>query len=226
VMSETPKDESSPVDKNTKEQYEELGRFVVAFEDMVNDVRELCIFILAGFNSSQQTFVSVAFHNRVLTAQPLFEIMQTLIAEVAKDKDAWTRYKIDDESATIINGVIAAIRGAYEKLASIRNNLLHGTWYIGFTGPQDLEAKQFYIRKLVARAAGLSALELPKTAAELRDLTNRCEKVRYWMSSITACFILHDGAELAKRKFWYDQSKRTWFIRTQTGDETLPAIVP
>src|SRR5262249_24063476 len=103
----------------TKEQYEELGRFAVAFEDMVNDVRELCIFILAGFNLSQQTFVSVAFHHRVLTAQPLFEIMQTLIAEVAKDKDAWTRYKIDDESATIINGVIAAIRGAYDKLASI-----------------------------------------------------------------------------------------------------------
>jgi hypothetical protein len=83
VMSETPKDESTPVDKNTKEQYEELGRFVVAFEDVVNDVRELCIFVFAGFNSSQQTFVSVAFHHRVLTAQPLFEIMQTLIAEVA-----------------------------------------------------------------------------------------------------------------------------------------------
>jgi hypothetical protein len=117
-MSETPKNETSPVDKNTKEQYEELGRFVVAFEDMVNDVRELCIFILAGFNLSQQTFVSVAFHHRVLTAQPLSEIMQTLIAEVAKDKDAWTRYKIDDESATILNGVIAAIRVAYDKLAT------------------------------------------------------------------------------------------------------------
>jgi hypothetical protein len=206
-MSETPKDEPSPVDKNTKEQYEELGRFVVAFEDMVNDVRELCIFILARFNLSQQTFVSVAFHHRVLTAQPLFEIMQTLIAEVAKDKDARTRYKIDDESAKIINGVIAAISGVYNKLASIRNNLLHGTWYIGFTGPEDLEAKQFYIRKLVTRATGLSAHELPKTAAELRDLTKRCEKVRYWMLSITSCFMLHDGAELAKRKFY--QNKRT-----------------
>ena len=108
-MSKTPKDQPSPVDKKIKEQYEELGRFVVAFEDMVNDVRELCIFILAGFNSSQQTFVSVALHHQALTAKPLFEIMRALVAEVAKDNDARKRYKIDNESEQIINGVLAAI---------------------------------------------------------------------------------------------------------------------
>jgi hypothetical protein len=43
------------VDKNKKEQYEELGRFVVAFEEMVNDVRELCIFILADLDLNLQT---------------------------------------------------------------------------------------------------------------------------------------------------------------------------
>ena len=115
---------------------------------------------------------------------------------------------------------------AYTDLVSIRNNLLHGTWYIGFTGPQDLEAKEFYIRKLATRATGLSPIGLPRTAAELRDLTKQCEKVRHWINSITCCFLLHDGAELAKRKFWYDEKKAKWFIRAETGDETLPAIKP
>jgi hypothetical protein len=213
--------EPSAVDKNTKEQYEELGRFVVAFEDIVNDVRELCIFILARFELSQQTFVSVAFHHQALTAKPLFEIMLTLIAEIAKNKNARERYKIDDESQAIIANVLKTINKEYTKLANTRNNLLHGTWYIGFTGPENLEAKEFSIRKLATRATGLNPLELPKTASELRDLTRRCENVRYWMFSITSCFMVHEGAELAKRKFQYDKANAKWFIRTQTGFKPL-----
>ena len=85
-------------DKNTKKQYEELGRFVVAFEEMINDVRELCIFILADLDLSLQTFVSVAFHHQALTAKPLLDIIRTLIAEVGKDKDARKKYKIEDNS--------------------------------------------------------------------------------------------------------------------------------
>jgi hypothetical protein len=151
--------------------------------------------------------------------------MRALVAEVAKDKDARKCYKIDDESEKIINGVIATISREYEDLTSIRNNLVHGTWYVGFTPPENLESK-FYIKKLTAGKKGLSALQLPNTAAELRDLTIRCEKVRYWMNSITSCFMVHDGAELAKSKFRYDKKKSTWFIRMETGDEMLSAVKP
>ena len=84
---------SPEFDKNTKEQYEELGRFVEAFEAMVSEARNTTILILAGLELSQQTFVSVAMHHQALTSKPLFEIMRTLIAEVCKDKMARKKYK-------------------------------------------------------------------------------------------------------------------------------------
>ena len=134
---------SPEFDKNTKEQYEELGRFVEAFEAMVSEARNTTILILAGLELSQQTFVSVAMHHQALTSKPLFEIMRTLIAEVCKDKMARKKYKIDDDAQKIFLGVLDTITTEYMDLANKRNNLLHGTWYVGYTGPEDLEAKSF-----------------------------------------------------------------------------------
>src|SRR5580658_3807224 len=157
----------SAFDKNTKEQYEELGRFVEAFEGMVSEVRNVSILILAGLDSSQQTFVSVALHHQALTAKPLFDIMRTLIAEISRDKTAREKHKIDDVSQAILSGVIATISKEYMDLVRLRNDLLHGTWYIGFTGPDDLEAKEFHVSKFSMSKTGMEALELPKTATEL-----------------------------------------------------------
>jgi hypothetical protein len=215
--------EPSPFDKNTKEQYEELGHFVEAFEAMVNDVRNACIVILAGLDPSMQTFVSVAFHHQALTAKPLFEIMRTLIAEVSKDERARKKYKIDDTSANILSGVLGDISKEYMDLAKIRNNLLHGTWYVGFTGPEDLEAKEFYVSKLSTTKTGLKQLELPKTAIELRYLRSRCEKLRDWIAPIYILFFSDEGAERIKRRFWYDQDKEKWSTYLPRGDvDTLP----
>ena len=223
VMPESGNDSSAAArDKNTKKQYEELGRFVVAFEEMINDVRELCIFILADLDLSLQTFVSVAFHHQALTAKPLLDIIRTLIAEVGKDKDARKKYKIEDNSQKIMEGVLDLISKEYMDLANTRNNLLHGTWYVGFTGPEDLEGREFYVKKLGTTKTGLTPLELPKTDGELHDLTKRCGKVRYWLLSINSCFMLRDGAERLKKKFWYDAKKKQWWAHTPTGDETLP----
>ena len=41
-------DEDEAYQKNTKEQYEMLGRFVAAFEHMVNNVRQYTISIAGG----------------------------------------------------------------------------------------------------------------------------------------------------------------------------------
>jgi hypothetical protein len=66
--------------KNTQEQYEALGRFVVAFEAMVNEVRDCSINLLLT-EDEVSALVDIAFHHPVLTAKPLFEIFRALIVE-------------------------------------------------------------------------------------------------------------------------------------------------
>jgi hypothetical protein len=71
--------------KNTKEQYEELGRFVEMFELMVNEARESCIDLLSK-DGDHRELVQIAFHHQSLTAKPLFEIMRAIITEMIKDQ--------------------------------------------------------------------------------------------------------------------------------------------
>jgi len=213
-------DHASARDKNTKEQYEELGRFVEAFEAMVNEARNICIIILAGLDLSQQTFVSVALHHQALTAKPLFEIMRALIAEICKDKKARKKYKIDDLAASIFVGVLGTISKEYMELTKTRNNLLHGTWYVGYLGSDDLDAKEFFVSKYTTSKTGLAHIPLPKTATELRDLTKRCEKVQAWLSRIDLCFLVTTGAADLKHVFRHNGTD--WVVTGPHGDDTLP----
>jgi hypothetical protein len=88
--------------KNTKEQYEALGRFVEAFELMVDEVRGICsdsifsdIFKIArpkpdDWNwedwiheeDRQRQLMGLAFHQQSMTAKPLFDVMRAIIAEI------------------------------------------------------------------------------------------------------------------------------------------------
>jgi hypothetical protein len=53
---------------NTAEQYAMLGRFVEAFELMVNEVRELCLF-LAARDGRNAILVQTILHHQVFTAK-------------------------------------------------------------------------------------------------------------------------------------------------------------
>jgi hypothetical protein len=79
-----PKTDKEALAKNTKEQYEALGRFVEAFEMMVHEVREICIErICSGVGSSErERLVEIAFHHQAISAKPLFDIMRAILAEI------------------------------------------------------------------------------------------------------------------------------------------------
>jgi hypothetical protein len=68
---------------NTKGQYEALGRFVEAFEAMVNETRSASISILSRVGA-QANLLDVVFHHSALSAKPLFEIMRALVADFLK----------------------------------------------------------------------------------------------------------------------------------------------
>jgi hypothetical protein len=212
-----PPTNESNYEKNTKEQYEALGRFVEAFELMVNEVREVCIErICTGVGSSEREhLVEISFHHQAMTAKPLYDIMRAIIAELVNKPTS--RHHADNAK---IKALLGHIEGEYNHLYNKRNELLHGTWLIGYVSADDPDASEFLIRKYKTSADGLvAAKELPKNAPELLTLRDRCAAVRNWIGHVDFC--LQDGHALSE---FFKCDDKTWFFRFSEASNwtTLP----
>ena len=191
--------------QNTREQYETLGEFVEGFELMVDEVRSSCI-LLIGRNTFEKPLAEIAFHHGAMTAKPLFEIMRAMIGELTKDPD-----NADAKERAVFTGVLSQIAKEYSDLTNMRNNLLHGTWFVGHIAHDDITAKEFYVRKHTSTKDGLSSLVLPKTAEELRALSRRCWLTRDFIRAIQDCIpFVGNGSKLERR---FKLTKDGWEMR-------------
>jgi hypothetical protein len=226
--------------KNTTEQYEMLGRFVEAFELMVNEVRELCLF-LAARDGRNAILVQTILHHQVFTAKPLFDVLRALIAEAIKD----ALQEIEDRKNGVKNAEPPLLRDAlndplpltiqerddlfsiltfiakhYDDLCNQRNDLLHGTWFVGYISEVNPHSAEFFINRLKATKSGLSPVTgLPKTAAELKGLAERCEDVRLWIGFVEEVL---KGDVTVSEAFKFDM--KTWWLVVHPGEKrTLQA---
>jgi hypothetical protein len=85
---------SGPYEKNTKEQYEALGRFVEAFEAMVDEVRESTIALMAR-DPKHGRLIKIALHHEAFSAKPLFNVFRAVIVEIIDDAIAIQKAKKD-----------------------------------------------------------------------------------------------------------------------------------
>jgi hypothetical protein len=109
----------------------------------------------------------------------------------------------------------------YSSLYNKRNELLHATWFVGFPTGDDLDAKDFFVRKFKTSADGLTAAKLPKNSSELSNLSDRCQDVRLWLGQIDFC--IQD--DLAITDFFKrEQPDEPWkfFIGSGPAGMTLP----
>jgi hypothetical protein len=198
-----PEDEPpSAYDNNRKEQYAALGVFVEAFEAMVNEAREGCLDILLRSGIAPMSLVEIAFHHQAMTAKPLFEILQAMIAEIIKDPDA-----PEYPEREAFSQVLRQISREYTDLTNKRNNLLHGTWFVGYSSPDDPDSKSFKIRKFRTGHDGLKQLDLPTSAAELNALTIRCVAARDWLSLLCACLGGAKAVFSIRERFYHSNGK-------------------
>ena len=221
-----PPAEDSAFTKNTKEQYEALGRFVEAFETMVSAPRDASINLLGG---STLELVDIALHHQALTAKPLFEIWRAAVAEIVQDAigplregakplclDTYgERFRCTPAERDAFFGVLGTIAGECNDLINTRNNLLHATWFIGYQGDNDPDCAEFHVHKSKATKTGLSRLELPKNASQLKDLANRCEVTQAWISWLQDC--LGGSSKITERFKFIDKQ---WHLTVLGGTKT------
>jgi hypothetical protein len=222
--------------KNTKEQYEMLGRFVEAFERTVDDIREISIGLTAR-DGRNAKLTEIVFHHQALTAKPLFEIMRALIVEAVTD----TLKEHEDRANNITNvepsllvdvnqeplpltlkdrdtlfGVLTFLQSKFETLANRRNDLLHGTWFVGYVSTDDPNSENFYIRRFKTTKKGLAPVsDLPKTAKELGALTEQLAEFQGWLSFLEMCL---EGTAKITDSFQFDN--KTWWLVLNSGNRT------
>jgi len=203
--------------KNTKEQYEALWRFVVAFESMVDETRSCSINLLASGIIS--VLIDIPFHHSALTAKPLFEIFRALIADYLK----LPHIKLSEKEWAAFNGVLKTIAAEYFDLIDTRNSLLHGTWFMGYSTREDPNSETFILRRLKPTKGGLEQEDVPKYAHELLALKDRCEDTKNWIAHIHYCVPRADRPydRIGERFFFIDGA---W--RFMLADDMLPETLP
>jgi hypothetical protein len=194
--------------ENTKEQYAALGRFVEEFEAMVSEARECCTELLTyGLSREQKRLVSIPLDHQSLTATPIIEIFRAVFIQIIRDFQQ--RGEMTEAVANNFASILAKISSKYESLVIMRNNLLHGTWFIGYSDAENPAAETFSVLKYKLTKKGREKIELPKNAEELRALCERCDEVRSWIGVLHACrpaaiggHLILDDAFTRENRMW------------------------
>jgi hypothetical protein len=175
--------------RQTKEQFEAIGRFVQAFELMVNTVR-FGLLQLTAKDPKHQSVLNIIFHHQSITAGPLMDMLRAIIAEIVLDPD----YKVlkTERDATLL--IISQIANEHRDLVEHRNNLLHGTWFIGWTNPADQDFSEIKVTKFKASATGFKSVPRPANIEEMRSLVSECGRVEHLLRALIMSLVMPDGA--------------------------------
>ena len=165
----------------TSEQFEALGRFVQAFELMVDAVRTTSY----SFLSRGDPKAALVLLHQSMTAKSLFEIMRGLYGTLVIEYP----FLFQDDKDTI-NSVLKLCATEYDKLVNLRNDLLHGTWRIGWARPDQEDFSELFVDKARVWAGGYKLADLPKTAAELSERTKRCEYLTTLLSRLYGAVLM------------------------------------
>jgi len=179
----------------TKEQFEMLGRFVQAFELMVDAVRAGCLF-LTSWNGKQQQLMNIVFHHRSMTADPLFDIFRGMIMQIISDSDS----NIKDDDKTVASDVLGQLHNRYRLLTQHRNDMLHGTWHIGWYAQADKEFQSILMHKgKVAPSVGIQFSQPAKSIGDISTKIADCEELEDMIRRLWLSFISRDTVSIAKQ---------------------------
>lgn len=170
--------------RQTTEQFAELGRFVQAFELMVNVARRGCIAFTSTLKN--QELLLRAFHHKALTALPIFDIYRAMVTFIVTEGDQ----SPDAAEAKITLEILAQMSTRYGGIVSDRNRLLHATWLIGWHSSSDTDFSELNLASFKWDTKGKPEPGPVENTAELAALAEQCEEVEHLLQSLTTCIVM------------------------------------
>ena len=174
--------------------YRAYGRFAVQFEHICHATHNAITFLLhkEGLRNQQVANIFLAG----MTADPLRTLFVSLVGEVKS---------LNKAEQQIFDNVI----NRFQKLTEKRNDIIHGTWFIGWANEQDTEFSNAAGFKHHRNKDGATVKAFDFSAADFDKLTDEAETLSNLMSRISGCFNL-------------DKSLTNNFSVSQDGTVSLP----
>jgi hypothetical protein len=171
------------------DKYEAIGRFVQAFELIVDHARIACKSLLRreGYREKTDTLLDIIFHHHSLTARPLFDIMRFMTAQVVHDPV--NEFKTQDRD--LVLSLLKHLANSMQELVNVRNNVIHATWYIGISPgpePEHPDFAEIYGKKLEGTKKGIGKVNLPENIDSFIDYIKECYRVQ-WLITYLSLFI-------------------------------------
>ena len=184
----------------TAEQYEQIGRFVVEFEQACSWLRIGIIFSLHHDGLRTQRLAQILIDNTVMTAAPLIKAYDAIMTEIGVREDPVQKEVLDQVSKE------------FHALTSERNKVVHGLWFIGYASVDDQDfSKISGIKGNPSKKQGMNFQHLPKRVEEIAKLVERTKNLNELLIDIHALLTLQ-ASEQGKVKFENSLTKEgdTW----------------
>lgn len=164
--------------EQTSALYAALGRFVAEFELVCWQMRMVILSVLqqAGLQNQQLAHVITAD----MTADPLRSIAQALIGEAMK---------LSAADLEVCDNIFKRIANA----TKTRNDVVHGTWFIGWAGSGDSDFSVASRMKQARGKRGVLHRSIDFTAEGIDALTVDCTQLKLDMTRLNACIVTNSG---------------------------------
>lgn len=161
-------------ERDWTEQYAAIGEFVAEFEKICFYLRFTIGAVLQLHGLKTWKLGEIILNQRCFTAEPLSSCLSAIVGETVSNEEVRAKMK--------------AFAGAFQKLSSTRNELLHGTWFIGSDvnevtdneAPMELHAEKRTPNSDGARVKTVarSLEEIRRHVAEARRVKELCIDLR------------------------------------------------
>ena len=162
-------------ESQTAKQHEQIGRFVVEFEQACLWLRIGIIFSLHRDGLRTQRLAQILIDNKSMTAAPLIEAYDAIMTEIGI-----RNYPIQKE-------VLDQVSKESRTLISERNKVVHGLWFIGYASVDDQDfSKISGLKGNPFKKQGMSFQDLPTSVEEIEKLVERTKNLRELLMNIHA----------------------------------------
>ena len=144
----------------TNELYASIGKFLVNFELVCFYIRKAIIIILydSGLKNQQLANIMLAGY----TTEPLKSILHSLIGEAVQ---------LNENEKKIIKNIFARI----QKLIESRNNIVHSTWFIGWSNKTMIDFSEASGYKLHKDKGGVATKTFKYKKEDFKKLSKEAE---------------------------------------------------
>lgn len=161
-------------ESNWNEKYSMIGKYVVSFEETVNQLRFTLQLMLQQQGLKTWKIGEIIFEQKQFTAEPLISCFESIANEILKQED----------SSKEILKKISEFRKKFSNAIVTRNDLLHGTYHFGenskFIG--EISEDYFHVTKGSPNKEGARKKQVASTNNDIKKFLDELDQIRsdFW----------------------------------------------